>query len=166
MLYDGLSLAEAVAGKSRCRNKAIAEAFQYMKLIEGWGTGLPRLYQRCKEMGLQIPKFEEAGDGIRVTVYRSPLSVRHKVKGFVNSGETTKETTKEKSDRTRKNVKDLLEVAIQENPTITMKMLALKTNLTVDGVKYHLNKMRRAGILSREGSTKAGKWIIHEESKV
>lgn len=63
MLYDGLTPAEAVAGKSRCRNKAIAEAFQYMKLIEGWGTGLPSLYQRCKEMGLQIPKFEEAGTG-------------------------------------------------------------------------------------------------------
>ena len=41
-----------------------------MKLIEGWGTGLPRLFKRCKEMGLPEPKFEEFGDGIKVTIYR------------------------------------------------------------------------------------------------
>lgn len=39
ILYDGLNVAEALSGKSKCRNKAIAEAFQYMKIIEGWGDG-------------------------------------------------------------------------------------------------------------------------------
>lgn len=161
MLYDGLTLTEAVAGKSRCRNKAIAEAFQYMKLIEGWGTGLPRLYQRCKEMGLQKPKFEEAGDGIRVTVYRSsPLGSHATQSSEHNStskenGSTIKETIKETA-------KEIIVKAIQANPAITMKELAERTLLTVAGVRYHLNKMRQAGTLSREGSTKAGKWIIHE----
>ena len=75
MLYDGLTIEEAKSGKSRCRNKAIAEAFQYMKLIEGWGTGLPRLYKRCEEMGLQTPRFEEFGDGMKVTIYRNSGSV-------------------------------------------------------------------------------------------
>lgn len=42
-----------------------------MKIIEGWGTGLPRLFLQCKEMGLPDPKFEEFGDGIKVTVYRA-----------------------------------------------------------------------------------------------
>lgn len=70
MLFDGLSVQEALRGKSKCRNSAIAEAFHYMKIIEGWGTGLPRLYKQCSEMGLPEPKFEEFGDGIKVTVYR------------------------------------------------------------------------------------------------
>ena len=61
-----------------------------MKLIEGWGTGLPRLYQRCKEMGLQIPKFEEAGDGIRVTVYRSSPLGSHKTQSREHN-DTSKE---------------------------------------------------------------------------
>ena len=52
MLYDGLSVEEALSGKSKCRNRAVAEAFQYMKLIEGWGTGLPRLFRQCREMAL------------------------------------------------------------------------------------------------------------------
>ncbi|MBR2694547.1 MAG: putative DNA binding domain-containing protein [Thermoguttaceae bacterium] len=71
MLFEGLSVKDALSGKSKCRNKAIAEAFQYMKIIEGWGTGLPRLFAQCREMGLPEPKFEEFGDGVKVTIYRA-----------------------------------------------------------------------------------------------
>ena len=71
MLFEGLTLTEALSGKSRCRNKAIAEAFQYMKLVEGWGTGLPRLFRNCEEMGLPRPEFTEFGDGIKVIIYRT-----------------------------------------------------------------------------------------------
>ena len=42
-----------------------------MNLIEGWGTGLPRLYESCAEMGLPKPRFKEFGDGIKVTIYRA-----------------------------------------------------------------------------------------------
>ncbi|MDE7081982.1 MAG: hypothetical protein K2O78_10055 [Muribaculaceae bacterium] len=35
--------------------------------------------------------------------------------------------------------------------------------LTRDGVKKIADKLRAEGILSREGSTKAGKWIVKLE---
>ena len=70
MLYDGLTIEDAVKGKSKCRNAAIAVAFQYMKIVEAWGTGLPRLFQQCKELGLPEPRLEEFGDGIKVTIFR------------------------------------------------------------------------------------------------
>ena len=52
--------------------------------------------------------------------------------------------------------------SMKKDPGITVKEPAVKTGLTEDGVRYHMNKMRRAGILVREGSTKAGKWIVKE----
>lgn len=70
MLYGGLDIETAKMGKSRCRNEAIAEAFHYMHIIESWGTGIPRLYNRCAEYGLAEPLFEEFGDGIKVTMFR------------------------------------------------------------------------------------------------
>ena len=70
MLYGGLDIATAKIGKSRCRNEAIAEAFHYMHIIESWGTGIPRLYNRSAEYGLPEPLFEEFGDGIKVTMFR------------------------------------------------------------------------------------------------
>lgn len=70
MLYGGLDIETAKMGKSRCRNAAIAEAFHYMYIVEAWGTGIPRLYNRCAEYGLQEPLFQEFGDGIKVTMFR------------------------------------------------------------------------------------------------
>ena len=68
MLYGGLDLETAKLGKSTCRNEAIAEAFHYMHIVEAWGTGLPRIINRCKEYGLSDPLFEEFGDGFKVTI--------------------------------------------------------------------------------------------------
>lgn len=41
-----------------------------MHIIEAWGTGIPRLYNRSAEYGLPEPLFEEFGDGIKVTMFR------------------------------------------------------------------------------------------------
>ncbi|MBR4172716.1 MAG: putative DNA binding domain-containing protein [Kiritimatiellae bacterium] len=76
MLFGGLTVEDAIMGKSKCRNMAIAEAFRYMKIVEAWGTGLPRLYRQCLEMGLEAPKVVEFGDGIKVTIFRNPMAGR------------------------------------------------------------------------------------------
>ena len=93
MLYGGLDIATAKMGKSRCRNEAIAEAFHYMHIIESWGTGIPRLYNRCAEYGLPEPLFEEFGDGIKVTMFRK---VHNGVKqADIDEGQGNKETENE-----------------------------------------------------------------------
>ena len=38
--------------------------------------------------------------------------------------------------------------------------MAEKLKLTVNGVHYHLTKMRKAGFIRYEGSTKLGQWVI------
>ena len=70
MLYGGLDIETAKSGKSTCRNEAIAEAFHYMHIVEAWGTGIPRIINRCKEYGLPMPIFEEFGNGFKVTIFR------------------------------------------------------------------------------------------------
>ena len=54
MLFGGLDLETAKLGKSTCRNEVIAEAFHYMHIVEAWGTGIPRIINRCKEYGLSL----------------------------------------------------------------------------------------------------------------
>lgn len=51
MLYGGMDIETAKAGKSTCRNEAIAEAFHYMHIVEAWGTGIPRIISKCMESG-------------------------------------------------------------------------------------------------------------------
>ena len=79
MLYGGLDFETAKRGTSKCRNAAIAEAFQYMHIVESWGTGIPRIISKCKEYGLEEPKFEELGNGIMVTLFRKMVNADEKV---------------------------------------------------------------------------------------
>ena len=85
MLYGGLDVETAKMGKSRCRNAAIAEAFHYMHIIESWGTGITRLYNRCAEYNLPEPLFEEFGDGIKVIMFRKVSSNQEKVGNIVKN---------------------------------------------------------------------------------
>lgn len=56
-----------------------------MNIIEAWGTGIPRLFNRCAEYGLQEPLFEEFGDGIKVTMFRKVSNTAEKVSNIVEN---------------------------------------------------------------------------------
>ncbi|MCM1266361.1 MAG: hypothetical protein NC302_00540 [Bacteroidales bacterium] len=80
MLYDGVDLETAKRGKSICRNKAIAEAFHYMQIVEAWGTGIPRIISRCREYGLSEPIFDEYGDGFIAVLFRKTENISEKMR--------------------------------------------------------------------------------------
>ena len=183
MLYDGLTVEQAVSGKSRCRNTAIAEAFQYMKLIEAWGTGLPRLYRSCAEMELPEPKFEEFGDGMKVIIYRklqeyhegngttqfitqstTQLTAQSTTQNLQNDTSITAEsesTTQSASDRAALIKRKIREI-LQENPEISQNKVAEKLGINTNLAKYYFRKMREDGILIREGSQRKGRWLIQK----
>ena len=144
---------QALAGKSKCRNKAIAEAFQYMKIIEGWGTGLPRLLRQCRERGLPEPKFEEFSDGIKVTIYRRLGSE------WVN--ETTQSTTRSTQlpDETSDIEIRIVDV-MRENSKITQSQLATRLGIDINTVKYHVRSLGKKGVIERKGNNRSGDWVV------
>ena len=79
MLYGGLDVETAKTGKSTCRNEAIAETFHYMHIVEAWGTGIPRIINRCNEYGLPEPVFEEFGNGFKVVLFKKVSNAPKKV---------------------------------------------------------------------------------------
>lgn len=56
-LMPGVTIERMKEGYSQIRNRALAYAFSYMNLIEGWGTGVPRLMREMKEYDLPEPEF-------------------------------------------------------------------------------------------------------------
>ena len=57
---------------------------------------------------------------------------------------------------TRERILTLLEA----EPRITRRLLAERIGITPSGVKYHLAKLRKAGIIRHVGPTKAGRWEV------
>jgi len=58
-------------GYSKIRNRGIASAFSYMKIIEGWGSGIPRMLEECREYGLREPELIDAEGDFRINLYRN-----------------------------------------------------------------------------------------------
>lgn len=72
----------------------------------------------------------------------------------VGPNDTNKETNKETSDK----IIDILET----KSDISVNEIAEILEISVGGVRYHINKMKKAGLIEHTGSTKKGKWIVHK----
>jgi len=70
-LPRGLSVEKALSGRSKIRNHALAEAFNYMKVIEEWGSGLRRVSNELAAYGVKPLQFEDGGIDVRINVLRS-----------------------------------------------------------------------------------------------
>ncbi len=74
-LLPGVTIDLMKEGFSKIRNRSLANAFSYMKLVEAWGSGIPRLMQEMKEYGLREPEFIDMEVAFRINLYRGQNGV-------------------------------------------------------------------------------------------
>lgn len=188
MLYGGLTVEQAIEGRSKIRNVCIAELFSRMGIIEQWGTGLQRMIRGCREYGVREPEFADMGDAFRVNFYRSNIETGiENMERFTETGieiantSTEIETTNIESIETGiENIEDDLFSTLSDtekkvvrlilkNPEITQDKMAEMIGMSKNGIRYVMKKLKKRGILVRVGATKKGKWFIdlgkraHEE---
>ena len=155
MLLNTVSIKKMIEGYSRLRNPAIANAFAYMKIIEKWGTGIPRILRECKEYGLKKPELIDFDGDFRVNMYRR----EEKSKTTQTTTQTTTQITTQTTIKLTKNDHEILQV-IQNNPALSQKEIAMELEWTVDRVKYYLNKMKKQEAIRRIGSSHKGYWEL------
>ena len=63
----------------------------YMNLIEGWGTGIPRLFREMKEYGLPEPEFVDMEIALRINLYRVADTVQRSAELVPESAEPLSE---------------------------------------------------------------------------
>lgn len=80
MLFGGLTLEMMMRGSSKISNTGIAEIFKCVHIVEGWGTGVQRTLDGCKEYNIQHPNFTEIGDCFRVEFFRKKTNVQENKK--------------------------------------------------------------------------------------
>ena len=72
-LPNGVTISEAVAGRSEIRNKVVARVFKELGYIEQWGSGISRIKELCKEAGLKEPIVKESGDFFDIELLRPQI---------------------------------------------------------------------------------------------
>ncbi len=66
----GVTIDCVKSGFSKVRNEAPANAIFYMKLIEHWGSGIPRIIQQTAEAELPELQIEETESYVRFNLYQ------------------------------------------------------------------------------------------------
>lgn len=146
MLLNGVSIKKMKEGYSKPRNRAIASAFAYMKIIEKWGSGIPRILRECNEYGLPEPEFIDFDGDFRVNMYRQLPE-----KDWSHTDDT--------NDTISENDTKVLNL-IRENPSITQAELKEKLQVSIVTVKRLMADLQKRGLIERQGSSRKGKWII------
>ena len=150
MLLNGVSIKKMKEGYSKPRNRAIASAFAYMKFIEKWGSGIPRILRECNEYGLPEPEFIDFDGDFRVNMYRQLPE-----KDWSHTDDTKRDT----NDSISENDTKVLNL-IRENPSITQAELKEKLQVSIVTVKRLMADLQKRGLIERQGSSRKGKWII------
>ncbi len=172
MLLNTVSIEKMKEGYSKLRNPAIASAFAYMKIIEKWGTGIPRILRECVDYGLPEPQLIDFDGDFRVNMYRkqkkeSTLETTQTIENPTQSLGSPTQTIENPTQSPIQSAdfqfiekdKEILKV-IQQNPELTQREIALELGWTVDRVKYYLNKMKKMQVIKRVGSRHKGHWEI------
>ncbi|MCD8331316.1 MAG: putative DNA binding domain-containing protein [Oscillospiraceae bacterium] len=66
-LAEGIDLDDILLGLSVCRNPKLASIFYRLKLIEAYGTGIPKIMKAYEGTGLQ-PKIEATNNAFKITL--------------------------------------------------------------------------------------------------
>ncbi len=187
-LCYGLTLEEAISGRSKQRNRIVAEVFNQMGLIEAWGTGLRNIRKAAKEYSLPEPQFIEMTGTFRVNLFRSlsPMEDRQKIgKTSVNNLKSIGETSvKDLKSIGEASVKDQQSIGIasanhrmihyvelnatqksiidllSENVQMSGTELAERIGISKRNIETNIKKLKEKGVLIRHGSARAGYWEI------
>ena len=156
-LCRDITLEKMREGMSSVRNKGIAEAFIYMRIVETWGSGIPNIFKVMQENGLPEPVMQDFHGDFRITLYwKRGLPKTTQKATQKTTQKATQKTTQKMSEMELK----ILEV-IKENSGFSRNEIAgALGDITPDGVKYHLSSLQKKRLLKRVGGRKEGYWKV------
>ena len=144
MLLNGVTIEKIKEGYSKVRNRAIANAFSYMRIIEEWGSGIPRMFDEFSKYGLAEPELVDMDGDFRVNFYRSSVTPR-----------VTEKVTEKFTEREMSVIR-----LIKNNPRITTTAMSMELGRSRKTISAIIKALKDRNVIEREGSDRNGIWII------
>lgn len=176
-LYNGLTYEELMNGHSKIRNRAIANVFNKMGLVESWGTGVKRILCAARDYGLPTPSFQVFDDMFRVNLFRNVFPLKEQ-KYVEEASEEHRRSIGEALEKHRRNnektmekqqgdsredlsgtQKQILEL-LSKDTRLSAKKMAEIIGISSRNIEANIRKLKKFGILVRHGSPKNGYWEI------
>ena len=139
-----------MSGHSKIRNKAIANVFSQMGLVEAWGSCMQRILNGAADYELPVPEVEVFDNMFRVNLFRKKLNYTSE-SNFNDSMV---------NDRVNDKVNDLLDI-LMVNPNYTVTELANIFKISRKTIAARLKDLKEMGLIERVGSARKGYWKIN-----
>ena len=150
------------------RNPVIADVFTQLDYMEKRGSGLRKMRELTEKLPNFLqgkePQYQTEATSFYTTFYnlnwdengRIPVEeVANRVNSTLEKY-PVKMNTNKPVGRTAQRIIDM----VISNPMITREKMADELGISLDGVKKQIKNLRDRGILTHEGSDKAGYWRI------
>ena len=174
-------------GFSKIRNEAIAKVFAYMGLIEGWGSGIPKINELLTQAGLREMEISGGDFYLKFTIYRNPdfdpmdeshgvhvgdVGVEQQSVGLEqqNVGLEADNVGLEQQNvgLEQQNVglgqckEEVVLHILRENPQATARDLAIRLHTTTRTAERILRGLKQIGKIRRESGKRYGHWVVLE----
>lgn len=172
MLGEGLTIEKMKNGRSMIRNKGIAAVFSYIHLIEGWGSGIPKIIKDARGYGLREPELIDMDGAFRINLYRK--NFQFDSFGVINPHTAIREEEGEwipnpenrsAAGRKKASVSEQILDLLREDPGLTQEELSEQIGLSLRTVKRAMRTMQDQGILARDGNKRSGIWVINPAAR-
>ena len=130
------------------RNPIVAEAMKEMKYVNMFNQGVKRVQDMLRENGNREAVFDVS----KLTVFCVDV--------FSNDDSIT-QTTTQTTTQTLSDVQIAIIEYIHTHPNASRKEIAANiSDITEDGIKYHIKRLQEKGIIKRVGADFGGHWEI------
>lgn len=170
------------------RNPIIAEAMKILGYVNMFNRGVDRVQHLLEQNGngradFRIDRITVFGVNVpdadvepESSLIESPMAVTSGeippifesatdsgMKTTIKTGKkTTIKTGKKTTIKPGAKTENKILNVIGANPYITMVQLADICGISINGVAWQINKLKRIGVLKREGGKRGGRWVIVE----
>lgn len=138
------------------KNPQIARVLTEFGLVRELNEGVKRIYADMKEQNLDSPIYTENDQSVTL-ILKNNIDERNLKHKSNDTTQATQDTTQATQDAT---VEERILSAIKSNAKVSQTQMANEIGVSVDTVKYYIRKMRKEQIITREGSSQKGKWVI------
>jgi len=155
-LVEGLSEYDFFQCRSMPRNRELMRVFRDMELVEQIGSGMSRILK------IYEPSIFELTPSFTIVTFpfegAFKLSKNDKINDKIN-GEINGKINGKISGEINDKIKTTLDV-VKENPIATIPYISEITGKSQRTISRELKEYQSAGLLSRDGARKNGKWVV------
>lgn len=158
-MADGIAIQDRdpLSVPSIRRNPLLADIFERLGYMERKGSGFGKILDAYEFQVNYKENKKPTFRSDRASFFAIMPNLNYE---FSQLGNKTDQTSDQTSDQTEKVTVRILSM-IRQNPEVTQIEIANSLGFKVGKVKYHMDKMKKEGLLDREGTIHNGKWIIN-----